>query len=115
MTIEIITAIVVFGVLLFYLGSPLMKSGGLLSDKGLHLREDLAIKKAQSLALIHEIDLDYSLKKMSEEDYKQTRSNAMAEGVEVLKKIDRLDSGDTWQVSLEDDLKKLQDKAAQKI
>jgi len=110
MTIEIPIAILLFGALLVFLGFPLMKVGGASAGRVLHVRDDLMLKKNSSLALLKEIDLDYSLQKMSDEDYQVIRQSAINEGVELLQKIDNYASAEAWQQQLEEDLKKVMPK-----
>ncbi len=55
-----------------------------------HRAEELEARKAQIYAAIKDIDFDYQMGKLSEEDYQELRSQYKAEAVQLLKQMDQL-------------------------
>ncbi len=55
-----------------------------------HRAEDLETRKAEIYAAIKDIEFDYQMGKLSEEDYTQLRNQYKAEAVQILKQLDAI-------------------------
>lgn len=59
-----------------------------------HLLENLVSQKEHTYAAIKELDFDYNMGKLSEEDYQELKKQYKQKAVDILKQIDEL-SGST--------------------
>jgi hypothetical protein len=55
-------------------------------------RESLQYKKDEVLAALNDLEYDFKMKKMNEPDYLQLKEKLTHEAIEVMKRIDSLDS-----------------------
>jgi rubrerythrin len=60
-----------------------------------HERSHWLAERDRALTALQELDFDYALGKIPEEDYPATRAWMVQQGVEILRKLDELDSKDT--------------------
>lgn len=88
MTLVSVISILIFGACLWYLAGPLVAPLREASRRASSELSGLHLKKAEVLLDIKELELDYALKKLSERDYQELYDEAMAEGVEVLKRLE---------------------------
>ena len=58
-----------------------------------HRAEDLETRKAEIYAAIKDIEFDYQMGKLSEEDYLELRNQYKAEAVNILKQLDAIGAG----------------------
>ncbi|MDO8519081.1 MAG: hypothetical protein Q7T11_02830 [Deltaproteobacteria bacterium] len=87
METEIFLMVIVFASSFWYLGGPLLKGEGELSVDPGRNRQNLSLQKDEVLLSLKEIELDYQMKKISEEDYKEQYAEAFEEGKSILKKL----------------------------
>ncbi len=77
-----------------YIGYPLFQSRSRSMNFDLNHRvEDLEAKKAEIYAAIKDIEFDYEMGKLSEEDYQELREQYKAQAVQILRQLDQMKSG----------------------
>ncbi len=75
-----------------YLAQPMLRHQGfVVSDVG-HRRSELRAAHEQVLSILQELDLDYAMGKLAEEDYRAQRAHLLARGAEILRQLDALSS-----------------------
>jgi hypothetical protein len=83
-----------------YLAQPMLKHQGFAVSSVGHERSTLQASYEQILAALQELELDYAMGKMSEEDYQAQRKRMLASGAQILRRLDALagDQGtaDRW-------------------
>lgn len=62
-------------------------------DAGTTEKENLGHRKDEILEAIRDLEYDYKMQKMTEQDYSQLKENLTREAVEIMKKIDSLENG----------------------
>lgn len=55
-------------------------------------KENMTLRKNEILEAVNDLEYDFKLKKISEEDYSHLKENLMKEAVEIMKKLDSLES-----------------------
>jgi hypothetical protein len=79
-----------------------------------HRREDrekaLRQRKEDVYAAIKEMDFDFEMGKMSEEDYLELKSQYKAKALEILKELDTVDGGEDIDAAIERDVQRLREK-----
>jgi hypothetical protein len=79
-----------------------------------HRREDrekaLRQRKEDVYAAIKEMDFDFEMGKMSEEDYRELKSQYKAKALEILKELDTVDGGEDIDAAIERDVQRLREK-----
>lgn len=77
--------------LMAYIGYPLYQTRRLRISFALnHRAEELQSRKAEIYAAIKDIEFDFQMGKISEEDFNELRDHYRAEAVRILKQIDAL-------------------------
>lgn len=87
METEIFLMVTVFAFSFWYLGSPLFKGEEKAAATGDRERENLTLQKDEILLSLKDIELDYQMKKISEEDYREQYAETFEEGKNILKKL----------------------------
>ncbi len=93
-------------------GDRLTFSYGKGEETGRATRDGLLRQRGAIYAAIRELDFDFGLGKISEEDYRPQRERLVAQGVEVLKQLDALppDGTATFEAEIEAEVKRLRQK-----
>ena len=79
-----------------FIGYPLLQKQRRLASFELnHQTEELQARKAEIYAAIRDIDFDYRMGKLSEEDYNALREQYKGEAIKVMQALDRM-SGQTY-------------------
>lgn len=84
--IESFIAVILFAFGLWYVGSPLFSQ-----EKGEFINpatDDLRLKNETVLSTLRDLELDYALRKISDEQYQELKNQAYEERAEILRKID---------------------------
>jgi hypothetical protein len=93
MTMEIGSFLILLAILLpvlAYLAQPIVTGQGVVvSGKDRHL-SSLEAERESVLSTIQEIDMDYTLGKIEQEDYEAERSALIAQGADTMRQIDAL-------------------------
>lgn len=92
--IEILGLVLTLLTILFIAYPLLQKSQRKLSFAANHQSEDLVARKNEIYAAVRDIDFDYRMGKLSEEDYNALREQYKQEAVQVMQSLDRM-SGHT--------------------
>ena len=78
------------------------------------MREDrekaLQQRKEDVYAAIKEMDFDLGMGKISEEDYRELKSQYKAKALEILKELDTVDGGEDIDAAIEREVQKLREK-----
>lgn len=78
------------------------------------MREDrekaLQQRKEDVYAAIKEMDFDFEMGKISEEDYRELKSQYKAKALEILKELDTVDGGEDIDAAIERDVHRLRKK-----
>lgn len=91
--VEFIGIVLVIATALF-VGYPLwQKSARAANFKSNHQAEDWQARKEEIYAAIRDIDFDYRMGKLSQEDYNTLREQYKSEAISLMKKIDALTLG----------------------
>lgn len=91
--VEFIGIVLVIATALF-VGYPLwQKSARAANFKSNHQAEDWQARKEEIYAAIRDIDFDYRMGKLSQEDYSTLREQYKGEAINLMKKIDALALG----------------------
>lgn len=84
---------------ILFVAYPLMqKSQRKLSFAANHQSEDLVARKNEIYAAVRDIDFDYRMGKLSEEDYNSLREQYKQEAVKVMQALDRMSGSGQTQV-----------------
>ncbi len=75
-------------------------------DRGKALRQ----RKEDVYAAIKEMDFDFEMGKISEEDYRELKSQYKAKALEILKELDTVDGGEDIDAAIEREVQKLREK-----
>ncbi len=75
-------------------------------DKGKALQQ----RKEDVYAAIKEMDFDFEMGKISEEDYRELKSQYKAKALEILKELDTVDGGEDIDAAIERDVHRLRKK-----
>ncbi len=78
--------------------------------KGMELEK----QKEDVYAAIKEMDFDFGMGKISEEDYQELRSQYKAKALEIMKEADRVDKKDDMDAAIEREVQRLREKKAPK-
>jgi hypothetical protein len=92
-TNEIAVALVVLGmaaVVVAYIVRPLIEGGGREPSPRERRLSALYAERDQTLALLNELDTDYTMGKISPEDYQAQRGERVRRGADILREIDQL-------------------------
>jgi hypothetical protein len=73
-----------------YVGQPLFAGAGTLVSKREQRLSRLEAERDRVLATLQEMDMDYSLGKIAQEDYDMERPGLLAQGASAMKEIDAL-------------------------
>jgi hypothetical protein len=68
-----------------------------------HRAQELEARKAEIYAAIRDIDFDYRMGKLSQEDYETLRDQYKAEAISMMKQLDRMKLGHSRQTSTQGD------------
>ncbi len=103
--IESLIAVIIFSLTLWFVGSPLFKKEEetLISS----VNDNLRLKKETVLSTIRDLELDFALKKISDDQYQELKNQAYQEGAEILKKIDKDQENKDWKERIEKDLERM--------
>lgn len=89
MATETFFMLLVFAACFWYLGAPLLRRDEeVFVDDPQREVDNLKSQKDEVLQSLKEIELDYQMKKISEEDYKEQYAETFEEGKTILKRID---------------------------
>jgi len=103
----IIAIIMAAGGWIFY---PLLKSKSI-EKQAFHRKEDresvLQQRKEEVYAAIKEMDFDYKMGKMSEEDYQELRTQYKGKAAEILKQLDTTNQPDDIEGAIEQEVQQL--------
>lgn len=88
--IEILGLVLTLLTILFVAYPLLQKSQRKLSFAANHQGEDLIARKNEIYAAVRDIDFDYRMGKLSEEDYTALREQYKQEAVQVMQSLDRM-------------------------
>ena len=88
--IEILGLALTLLTILFVAYPLLQKSQRKLGFAVNHQSEDLVARKNEIYAAVHDIDFDYHMGKLSEEDYNSLREQYKQEAVKVMQALDRM-------------------------
>ncbi len=75
-------------------------------DRGKALRQ----RKEDVYAAIKEMDFDFEMEKVSEDDYQELKSQYKAKALEILKELDTVDGGEDIDAAIERDVHRLRKK-----
>lgn len=90
MTIETIISVLLFSFSLIYLLWPLFGAEEGISKGEAEIdRGNLLAQKETLLASIKDLELDHSLKKVSDEDFKELYDDALLEGAGLVKRMEK--------------------------
>lgn len=91
----LLVAPVLFVALLIYVAYPLLREGaeGVVDETLRNERERLLAEKEEILAGLKDIEMDYRMGKLSDEDYKNIRTDFEFRAVKVLKRLEKLPDG----------------------
>jgi hypothetical protein len=73
-----------------YIGMPILVKGGMAVTVEDRKLSELQAQRDRILTRVQELDMDFSMGKILEQDYKMERQGLMAQGAKVLKTIDVL-------------------------
>ena len=85
-----------------YLAYPLLDRSGSWVSEVERERSELFSARDRILAALHELDMDYSMGKIFDEDYSSQRDALRSRGAEILKEIDALGLTEVPAVELDD-------------
>lgn len=85
----IIFAIVV--VVVAYIARPLIKSRGFTVTEEGHQISALQAERDQVLAYLYELDLDFTMGKILNKEYKEQRAETLMRGAEILRELDEFE------------------------
>lgn len=88
MMIESLLIVLIFGLALYFIGSPLFSEVKEEAGQKGNLSRHYLLRKKEVMDSLKDLELDRNLQKISEEDFKQLYNQTMEEGAEVLKKLD---------------------------
>lgn len=89
MATETFFMLLIFAVCFWYLGTPLLRrEKEILGEDPQREADNLKSQKEEVLLSLKEIELDYRMKKISEEDYKEQYAETFEEGKTILKRMD---------------------------
>lgn len=91
MILESIIVVMLFSLSVWYLAKPWWetdKQPSVSTDS--YVRSDLLLRKEEVLATLSDLKLDRDMKKISEEEFRDVFDASVAEGAEILKRIDSL-------------------------
>jgi hypothetical protein len=54
-------------------------------------RDNLTLRKNEILEAIHDLEYDFKMQKIAEQDYGQLKENLTKQAVEIMKKLERLE------------------------
>lgn len=77
-----------------FISRPLLEQRSRPLNQVEHERSHWLAERDRTLTALQELDLDYALGKIPEEDYPTTRSWLVQSGVEILRKLDELQPGE---------------------
>lgn len=112
--VVILCILVVVGYLIF---QPLLRQRdtGSLSSQSREIKGmELEKQKEDVYAAIKEMDFDFGMGKISEEDYQELRSQYKAKALEIMKEADRVDKKDDTDAAIEREVQRLREKKAPK-
>lgn len=91
MILESILVVILFSLSVWYLAKPwFMPQKPAVLDEGERLRSDLVLKKEEVMAALSDLLLDRQMNKISEKEYRALFDSSVAEGAEILKRLDLL-------------------------
>jgi len=73
-----------------FIARPLIEGGGREPDAVERRLSALRAEQDQTLALLHELDMDYAMGKIEPEDYQAQRAARVGRGAAILREIDEL-------------------------
>lgn len=104
---------VILGVVGYWILHPLLKPKGIesLSLQGKEEREmALQQRKEEMYGAIKEMEFDFEMGKISEEDYQELRSQYKVRALEIMKELDTRDEGDDIDREIEREVEQLRGK-----